>query len=115
MTVTSTEIGSITAEHARLVLDVTRALAVTTDLDALLKKIAEAARELLSCERTSIFVHDPATDQLWTKVALQTTEIRLIHTGPCVLRRRVSCCRGDGSRSGNRKFLGSARSGPDRT
>src|SRR5205823_5457010 len=76
-TVTSNDIGLITAEQARLVLEVSRALAVTTDLDVLLKRIAEAACALLSCERASIFVHDPANDQLWTKVALETAEIRL--------------------------------------
>ena len=73
----STQIGSISAEQAKLVLDVTRMLAVTTDLDALLQHIARAATELLSCERASIFLHDPDTGELWTKVALQSNEIRI--------------------------------------
>ena len=73
----TSEIGSISAEQARLVLDVTRMLAVTTDLDALLEHIARAACELLSCERASIFLHDPDTGELWTKVALQSSEIRI--------------------------------------
>jgi serine phosphatase RsbU (regulator of sigma subunit) len=71
------EVRSISAEQAKLVLDVSRMLAVTTDLDPLLKRIAEAATELTDCERASIFLHDADTDQLWTKVALQSAEIRV--------------------------------------
>ena len=78
------EIGAISADQARLVLDVSRMLAVTTDLDALLKMIAEAACKLLSCERASIFIHDPDTGELWTKVALQSGEIRLPATAGIV-------------------------------
>src|SRR5688500_7385180 len=70
------QVRSISAEQAKLVLDVSRMLAVTTDLDPLLKRIAEAATELTDCERASIFLHDPDTDELWTKVALQSSEIR---------------------------------------
>src|SRR6266550_2061145 len=77
-------IGSISAEQAKLVLDITRMLAVTTDLDALLKRIAEACCELLGCERASIFLHDAGTNQLWTKVALQTSEIRVPSTAGIV-------------------------------
>jgi sigma-B regulation protein RsbU (phosphoserine phosphatase) len=71
------EARSISAEQAKLVLDVSRMLAVTTDIDPLLKRIAEAATELTGCERASIFVHDADTDELWTKVALQSSEIRV--------------------------------------
>jgi phosphoserine phosphatase len=69
--------GVISPQQLRLVLDVTRSLVVTTDLDALLRYIAEATCQLLRCERASIFLHDPARQQLWTKVALQTSEIRV--------------------------------------
>src|SRR6185369_2975682 len=48
-----------------------------TDLATLLKHIAEATCQLLACERASIFVHDPITDELCTKVALQSNEIRV--------------------------------------
>src|SRR5688572_9346965 len=71
------EIGAISAEQAKLVLDVSRMLAVTTDLDPLLQRIAESACALLNCERASIFLHDADTNELWTKVALQTSEIRV--------------------------------------
>src|SRR5262249_34900626 len=50
---------------------------VTADLEPLLRHIVEAACELLDCERASIFLHDAKTDQLWTKIALQSQEIRV--------------------------------------
>ncbi|MEA2735749.1 MAG: phosphoserine phosphatase RsbU/P, partial [Humisphaera sp.] len=74
----------ISPAQLRLVLDVTRSLVVTTDLDTLLKYIAEATCELLQCERSSIFLHDPIRRQLWTKVALQTSEIRVPDTAGIV-------------------------------
>ena len=76
MTVASAGAGSvanpISPQQASLVLDVSRMLAVTTDLDALLTHIAQAACGLLDCERASIFLHDENADQLCTKVALQS-------------------------------------------
>ena len=74
----------ISPAQLKLVLDVTRSLVVTTDLDTLLKYIAEATCELLQCERASIFLHDAARRQLWTKVALQTSEIRVPDTAGIV-------------------------------
>ena len=68
----------------QLVLGVSRMLAVTTDLDALLLKIAEASCSLLHCERASIWIHDPTADQLWTKVALGSGEIRVPSTAGIV-------------------------------
>src|SRR5439155_8561902 len=45
--------------------------------DPLLRRIAEACCAILGCERSSIFLHDPKTDELWTSVALQTGQIRV--------------------------------------
>lgn len=71
-------IDRITPEQIRLVLDVSRMLAVTTELDPLLQRIAEAATSLLGCERASIWLHDARAGQLWTKVALGAAgEIRV--------------------------------------
>ena len=58
----------------RLVLDVSRLLVVTADLNMLLRRIAESAIALLGAERASIFLHDAPHKQLWTKVALGTKE-----------------------------------------
>jgi phosphoserine phosphatase len=52
-------------------------LAVTSDLDQLLHHIATAATQMLAFERDIIFLHDPELDHLWTKVALQSPEIRV--------------------------------------
>ena len=68
---------AITAGQMSLVLDVSRMLAVTADLDALLRRIAEAVTALLNCERASIFLHDAERGELWTKVALGRQEIRM--------------------------------------
>jgi phosphoserine phosphatase len=72
-------VPSITETQMRMVLDVSRLLAVPTDFDELLRRIAEAATVLLGCERASIFLHDERTSELWTRVALQSDEIRI----PC--------------------------------
>lgn len=68
---------SLSAGQLGLVLDVSRMLAVTSDLDLLLRRIAEAVTALLNCDRASIFLHDAATHELWTKVALGREEIRM--------------------------------------
>lgn len=68
---------ALSAGQLGLVLDVSRMLAVTADLDLLLRRIAEAVTALLDCDRASIFLHDAAKDELWTKVALGREEIRM--------------------------------------
>lgn len=60
-----------------MVLDLSRMLAVTTDLDLLFSRLAEAATTLLDCERASIFMYDAKARQLWTKIALHSAEIRV--------------------------------------
>jgi phosphoserine phosphatase len=66
----------VSEAQIRMVLDISRMLAVPTDLDPLLFRIAEASTELLGCERASIFLHDPRNGELWTKVALKSPPIR---------------------------------------
>ena len=74
--------SSISAAQFKQVLEVSRLLAATTELEPLLNEIAEHCCSMLCCERCSIFLHDPAADQLWTKIALGTTEIRVpAHAG----------------------------------
>jgi serine phosphatase RsbU (regulator of sigma subunit) len=69
--------SSISTAQMKRVLDVTRLLTVTEDLDLLLLRMAESACDIVGCERASIFLFDPKTDQLWTKVALGAPEIRV--------------------------------------
>lgn len=73
--------AAISAAQMSLVLDVSRALAVTADLDALMHKIAGAVTGLLSCQRASIFLHDRQSDELWTKVALGTDSVIRLPAG----------------------------------
>lgn len=67
----------VTSRQMRLILDVSRALAVPAELDPLLCQIAQISCALLGCERASIFLHDSSTGELWSKVALGSAEIRL--------------------------------------
>src|SRR4051794_32141742 len=67
----------ISAEQMRHVLDVSRLLVVTADLDLLLRRIAEAATSLLGAERATIFLHDKNHRELWSKIALGAKEIRI--------------------------------------
>src|SRR3954451_23648352 len=69
--------ASLTPSQLTQLLEVSRTFAVATELDPLLNTIAEACCAMLGCERSSIFLHDAAADELWTKVALQTSEIRV--------------------------------------
>jgi phosphoserine phosphatase len=64
---------AVSGEQLRLVLDVSRTLAVTSDLDILLTRIARATTELLGCERASVFLHDARRNELWTTVIAFTS------------------------------------------
>jgi sigma-B regulation protein RsbU (phosphoserine phosphatase) len=66
---------SISAKQISLVLEVSRALAVVLELDSLLPMMAEAACDLLHCQRASVWLHDPKPRQLRTRVALRSEEI----------------------------------------
>lgn len=60
----------------RLVLDVARRMAVTTELDVLLHTIVEASCRVLECERATIFLYDPGRNELYSRAATGTGEIR---------------------------------------
>ena len=51
------------------ILDVTRALGVTVDLDPLLSQIAAAATDVLDCERATVFLCDHAKGELFSRIA----------------------------------------------
>jgi len=50
-------------------LDVTRRLMTVTDLDALLRLIAEATVTMVGSERATIYIVDRAREELWSRVA----------------------------------------------
>jgi adenylate cyclase len=79
-------------EHARFVeelekahrdevvlLEVSGAVSGDLDLDSLLEKIMQATTILTTAERSTLFIHDPETGELWSRVAQETEskEIRL--------------------------------------
>jgi phosphoserine phosphatase len=71
------KLQNIPASQVESLLEVCRLLTVTSDIDLLFLRIAEAVTAILSCERASIFLYDAQADELWTKVALQSEEIRI--------------------------------------
>lgn len=50
-------------------LQVARRLGATVDLDVLLTAIADAATDLLGCERATVYLYDPAADELRSRIA----------------------------------------------
>jgi len=59
------------------VLDITRSMAATEDLDGLLQLIVDRAMELLDAERATIFLYDGGTDELVSRIAAGADEIRI--------------------------------------
>jgi GAF domain-containing protein len=61
-----------------ILLDVATALSQTLDLETLINKIIEKVSEILQTERSSLFLLDHETDELWSKVAqgAEVSEIR---------------------------------------
>lgn len=69
-------------EHRKLELvqDIAHAIGSTLDLDELLTRIAENVTELINAERSTIYVVDSDTNELWSRVAQsdgKPIEIRL--------------------------------------
>ena len=60
-------------------LEISEAISTELHIDKLLARIVATATKLLDAERSTLFVYDPATDELWSKVAEGTeqNEIRI--------------------------------------
>ena len=63
-------------KQLKLLLDVTRHMASTTELVPLLEKVAAAACQVLRCERATVFLLDRERNELYSKVATGAQEIR---------------------------------------
>jgi adenylate cyclase len=61
------------------ILEISHNLAGELNLDKLLRSMMHATTELLDADRSTLFLYDPKTDQLWSRVAegLDTKEIRV--------------------------------------
>ena len=75
------------------VLQISRSMVATTDLDSLLHVIVERSMELLGAERATLFLYDAATDQLISRIAHKSEEIRMPAdrgiAGACIRSRSV--------------------------
>jgi phosphoserine phosphatase len=67
---------SVQAEALERILAVTRRLAAPFELETMLSEVVEAARAVLRAERGTVFLYDPVTRELFSKVATGTGEIR---------------------------------------
>ncbi len=65
-------------EKMSIILDVNNAVSQTLDLEALIIMIVDKITKILHAERTSLFLRDEQTNELWSKVAqgLEISEIR---------------------------------------
>jgi phosphoserine phosphatase RsbU/P len=63
-------------EKLRRLLDITRQMAASTDLSELLGTIVDATREVLECQRATIFLYDRHTKELYSRVATGVESIR---------------------------------------
>ena len=65
--------GDSQPEEAQI-REVTRAVSSELDIDKLLHRIIAIASDLLDAERSTLFIHDAATNGLWSRVAEGLTE-----------------------------------------
>jgi len=63
-------------QDMQAILGVARALAVPRELDDLLTLVLDAARGVLDAERATLFLYDPATDELYSRLAQGLAEAR---------------------------------------
>jgi len=68
--------------HAELLLEVTRRMAGYGSLDEILKALVDMTTSELNAERGSLFLNDPDTNELYSRVALNVAlrEIRILNT-----------------------------------
>ena len=63
-------------ENLTTLLAVTRHMAASTEWVPLLEAVVQAARQVLDCERATVFLYDACTDELYSKVATGARDIR---------------------------------------
>lgn len=66
-----------TVTRLRRLLDITRQMAGTTDLDELLGMIVAAAVEVLACERATLFLYDKQQQELYSRIATGIRSLRV--------------------------------------
>lgn len=73
------------AHTAEILLDVSNRMATSDGLDGALKQVRDICVELIGCERGSIFLHDPSTNELCARIGGRfAREIRVLDTSGVV-------------------------------
>ncbi len=72
-----TDAVGLSTAQMKEVLEISRLLAITADLESLLEKLALATCRLLDCEGSSIWLYDEQSDELYTTVVIKSGHIRL--------------------------------------
>ena len=72
----ASETGQRTVERYRQLVGLTQALAAPVEVDQMLTRIADAARELLDADRATVFVHDAERGELCARVAHGQPDLR---------------------------------------
>jgi phosphoserine phosphatase len=87
------ERGGLSAEDLATILEVTRGLAAPFDLMSMLAAVTSAARQVLRADRCSVWLHDPAADELVLEVATDIRHVRVAVgvglVGSCARERRI--------------------------
>jgi phosphoserine phosphatase len=65
------------ADALERILDVTRALARPLDVNTMLEQVIDAGRSILGADRGTVFLYDARTDELVSRVATGTGELRV--------------------------------------
>ena len=66
----------IKSEQALAILEVARRLGLSTDLDELLQLIVAETVRVLDCQRATLFLYDPDNQQLYSRIATGSEQIR---------------------------------------
>lgn len=84
---------ALDAEALESLLEVTRALARPLDIETMLERVIEAGRNVLDADRGTVFLYDGERDELVSKVATGTGELRVPASrgivGECARTRQV--------------------------
>ena len=74
-----TERAQVSIREESRIMEVTQAISSELDIDRLLRKIMGISTELLDAARSTLFLHDPLTDELWSRVAegIKAKKIRI--------------------------------------
>src|SRR5271154_7260510 len=67
----------LSTRDMRAILEVTSALAAPFDLLTMLGEVVAAAKQVLGADRGSVWLRDPATDELVLEVASGMKEVRV--------------------------------------